>query len=65
MARTSSYRELKFGINHPQFNGLTVGDLDDFIHGLDEEHDVTVDVSRVSDDRGGSDQVTVTLSVRT
>ncbi|AUV60656.1 hypothetical protein HOS75_gp074 [Gordonia phage SteveFrench] len=64
MALTSNYREIKFSNNHPQYRGLTIGDLDSFIHGLDDEHEVKVDVSSVPDDRGGSPQVTVTLSVR-
>ncbi|QDF18269.1 hypothetical protein SEA_DAKITI_56 [Gordonia phage Dakiti] len=65
MAQSESYRQLKFSSNHPQYGGLTIGDLDGFIQGLDDEHDVKVDVSIVKADRGGSDQVTVTLSVRT
>jgi len=65
MGEVSSSRELKFSNNHPRYQGLTIGDLDKFISGLYDECDVDVDISVVQADRGGSDQITVTLSVRT
>ncbi|UVF60825.1 hypothetical protein SEA_STICKER17_53 [Gordonia phage Sticker17] len=65
MAEINSSRELKFSDSHPQYRGLKVSDLEALIAGLDGDQDIDFDVSVVKGDRGGLDQVTVTLSVRT
>ncbi|QAX95414.1 hypothetical protein SEA_NEOEVIE_53 [Gordonia phage Neoevie] len=65
MAAICSSRELKFSNKHPQYRGLKVSDLESLIAGLDGDQDIDFNVSVVKDDRGGVDQVTVTLSVRT
>lgn len=55
-------RSIKFG-EYGSIGNLKVGDLNEFTAGLKPEAEVTVRVSVVPADRGGSDQKTVTLSI--